>query len=79
MASFSSGATMFTGVETLEAEVKTGSGKETVEPPEGNATVDTGTSMAFSIRLCTVVGSMTFWLSSGVVTTVSSDFTSAAV
>lgn len=64
--SFSKGVTIFTGgVETLGAKAKIGAGKEATEDSDINdATVDTGTSITFSIRLCAVVGSMTAWLSS---------------
>lgn len=58
-------------VDSLGAETKTGAGAcpEAAEDRGTGAftevTADTGTAIAFSIRLCTLQGSMTCWLSSG--------------
>lgn len=55
--------------DSLEAETKTGAAPEAAEDRGTGAfaevTADAGTAMAFSIRLCTLQGSMTCWLSSG--------------
>lgn len=72
--SFSKGfqRTLFIGTgDSLEAETKTGAGTGTEAANErgtggfAEVTADTPTAIAFSIRLCTLEGSMTCWLSSG--------------
>lgn len=54
--------TLFIGRgDNLEAETKTGAGTGTEAVKDRGA----GTAIAFSIRLCTLEGSRTCWLSSG--------------
>lgn len=60
--------------DCLGAEIKTGAGTGTCGAAEDSGTAvftapgvvaETGITIAFSIRLCTLEGSMTCWLSSG--------------
>lgn len=74
MFSFSKGLQMILfigGGDCLGAETKTeaGTGTEAAKVRGTgvftDVTADTGTAIAFSIKLCTLEGSMTCWLSSG--------------
>lgn len=57
--------------DSLLAETKTGAGSSGGAAEDSSpgafteVTADTGTAIAFSIRLCTLEASMTCWLSSG--------------
>lgn len=59
--------TLFIGRgESLGAETNTEAGTGTEAAKDrGTGAFETGTAIAFSIRLCTREGSMTCWLSSG--------------